>query len=690
MSASPRLSKAATGALLVAILLSFLPTGAQAFSSAGVNAVYFSFFSNYNPSLYAEPDAGVEVTVSGTGAVPAGSVDFYSSATLLGTVALDGTGKAFLDVTNLPVGQYDITAHYSGDTNYPATQSSPFTHFIYTRPTVLSLTSSANPITAGQPVTLTAVVTTGIPTVPVTEGTISINAYGNVLCSATIDAAGQVTCVTTALSTGIHLLDASYYGSNYLPSYANIVQSVNPKMALIEIQASPTTVPLGQTFDISLTVSAPPGNDPVPTGFVSLSAGATFICGSILDAQGTAHCTSPSTLSVGSHSLLATYSGDINYMFSASQPVTVTVGPGETGVTLVNLGADMPVLGESVMLSATVNVITGTQAQTICVPICGGPPIICPPLCGPPIICPPFCGPLPSTNLLTPTGQIEFKEGTTTLCTTALDVYGNATCETTLPTAGTHLLQAHYSGEATYEASSGSLSLTVQPATTQLTVTPAALSVVQGEPLGFNVTVAAATSGAGVPSGQVTVGEGSNSCVAQLTQGAGSCSLTFDTPGTHAVSATYAGDGNFSMSTAVTSVAVDSAPVPEKAQITLTIPAGNLKAGQSLTLTAEVSLVQVTAMDSASTAAVCELAGDVSFYDNETLLGTVPLAADCTATYVIASLTSGAHLFSASYDGESATSTSQPMPVNVDSPTALETPDQPTVGPQLFLPALAH
>jgi hypothetical protein len=214
--------------------------------------------------------------------------------------------------------------------------------------------------------------------------------------------------------------------------------------------------------------------------------------------------------------------------------------------------------------------------------------------------------------------------------------------------------------------------------------------VVQGEPLGFNVTVAAATSGAGVPSGQVTVGEGSNSCVAQLTQGAGSCSLTFDSPGTYAVSATYAGDGNFSSSTAVTLVAVDSAPVPEKAQVTLTIPAGNLTAGLPLTLTAEVSLVQVPVAGKNATVAACELAGDVAFYDNETLLGTVPLDADCTATYVIASLTTGAHLFSASYEGESATSTSQPMPVNVDSPTALDPYAQPSPGPQLFLPALAH
>ncbi len=60
--------------------------------------------------------------VSGAG-VPSGSVIFSDGGTTLGTVALDGSGRAALTTTALSLGSRSITAAYSGNTEFPAVTS---------------------------------------------------------------------------------------------------------------------------------------------------------------------------------------------------------------------------------------------------------------------------------------------------------------------------------------------------------------------------------------------------------------------------------------------------------------------------------------------------------------------------------------------------------------------------------------
>jgi hypothetical protein len=59
----------------------------------------------------------VQPTSSGN-PLPTGSVTFTDAGIVLGTVALDGTGKATLSTTTLPVGSHGVTATYLGDTSY--------------------------------------------------------------------------------------------------------------------------------------------------------------------------------------------------------------------------------------------------------------------------------------------------------------------------------------------------------------------------------------------------------------------------------------------------------------------------------------------------------------------------------------------------------------------------------------------
>ena len=63
----------------------------------------------------------------------------------------------------------------------------------------------------------------------------------------------------------------------------------------------------------------------------------------------------------------------------------------------------------------------------------------------------------------TPTGSVTFLDGDNSLGTVTLDVNGNATLTTSALTVGSHTITAQYSGDATYDDSSASLTQTVNP-----------------------------------------------------------------------------------------------------------------------------------------------------------------------------------------------------------------------------------
>jgi hypothetical protein len=94
-----------------------------------------------------------------------------------------------------------------------------------------------------------------------------------------------------------------------------------------------------------------------------------------------------------------------------------------------------------------------------------------------------------------------------------------------------------------------------------------------------NFTVAASTPGSGIPTGNVTVSDGVNSCIG--TVAAGTCSIALTTQGARTLTATYAGDSNFNAST--------SAGQPHSVNLitlTPTLPNGLKGVAYSRTITA--------------------------------------------------------------------------------------------------------
>ncbi len=157
-------------------------------------------------------------TVSGSAGTPTGTVTFMDGDMVLGTATLDDNGLATLDTSLLTAGDHDITASYSGDSNYSSGTSSDLTETVTTASTVTALTSSLNPAAAGAQVTFSVEVgsETGIPT-----GTVAFYDGSTLLDTETLDNVGTASFSTTDLALGDHSITAAYSGDgNFAASTA--------------------------------------------------------------------------------------------------------------------------------------------------------------------------------------------------------------------------------------------------------------------------------------------------------------------------------------------------------------------------------------------------------------------------------------------------------------------------------------
>jgi hypothetical protein len=119
--------------------------------------------------------------------------------------------------------------------------------------------------------------------------------------------------------------------------------------------------PFGQAVTFTATVTAQPGFDKgTPTGTVNFFDGPTSIGTPTLNSSGVATLMI-STLTVGPHSITATYSGDANFVTSTSPAVPQVVQnvPGATS-TALTIAPSTVALGTSVTLTATVSSTSGT------------------------------------------------------------------------------------------------------------------------------------------------------------------------------------------------------------------------------------------------------------------------------------------------------------------------------------------
>nr|MBP7476338.1 Ig-like domain repeat protein [Pyrinomonadaceae bacterium] len=163
-----------------------------------------------------------------------------------------------------------------------------------------------------------------------------------------------------------------------------------------------------------------------------------------------------------------------------------------------------------------------------------------------------------------PTGTVSFNLDGNVYCTNVpLNASAQAQCTLVgLPAlgGGTHVVVATYSGDPVFLASAGNLAggQLVNRANTTTTITNASSIppvVTVGQTLAINWAVNVVSPGVGTPFGNVTVSDGTVSCTATVS--AGTCSLTFVSPGPKTITVSYSGNPNFNPSTASISTTVN-------------------------------------------------------------------------------------------------------------------------------------
>ncbi|HWH12159.1 MAG TPA: Ig-like domain repeat protein [Solirubrobacteraceae bacterium] len=292
-----------------------------------------------SPSVFGQP---VTFTATVSPNDNGGTIAFKDGAGTIvgcGAQAVSGVSHQATCVTPaLSVGSHTVSAVYSGDGNYLGSTSANLTYKVNKAATTTTLTvSPASPSVFGQPVTFTATVAPVAPGAGTPTGTVTFTDGGTTIagCSArplSATSPDTATCTTAALSVAgsPHSIVATYGGDgSFLSSGSSAlsytVHKASTTTTVTASPASPSTFGQPVTFTASVAPVAPGAG--TPTGTVAFTVDGTAVGSPTL--SGTSHASvATSSLSAGSHTIGAAYSGDGSFLPSAgnlSYVVTCTV-----------------------------------------------------------------------------------------------------------------------------------------------------------------------------------------------------------------------------------------------------------------------------------------------------------------------------------------------------------------------------
>jgi hypothetical protein len=314
---------------------------------------------------------------------------------------------------------------------------------------------------------------------------------------------------------GSHTITAVYNGdSNFTGSQTD--DSASPQVVSkdgtgVALSSSVNPAVSGQTIVFRATVSALAPGTGTPTGTVDFKDGATDLTpGGVTLSAGEATF-STTSLAVGGHTITALYSGAPRY--TASQ-VNDAAAP-----EVVNKA------GTHTVLTASPNPGVFGQVVTFTVLVTHGP-----------------------LGSGTPAGTVTFLDGTKSIGSMTLNSAGRASFTTASLSRGNHAINANYSGDGNFLASTyTNFGETVLKDATTATVTANANPAVVGTTVTFTATLQASSPGAGTPTGTVTFLDITTTLGTGTLNAAGKATFTTSALalGTHAISVSYAGDNNF-------------------------------------------------------------------------------------------------------------------------------------------------
>jgi hypothetical protein len=470
----------------------------------------------------------------------------------------------------------------------------------------VTLSSSSNPSAVFGQVALTATVQPKFPGSGALSGSITFTDGGTTLGTSSVNSSGTANLSVTFTAVGDHPLEAVFSGSASFVggssgSLSQVVNRAVPSVALTSL-LNPSL--FGQSVSFHVAVSAVPSGT-IPTGSVSLNSGDLTIGVAVLDATGKAVITVTS-LPAGQFVLTAVYSGDAKYVEAFSASVVQTVNKSPAASTLV-ASPNPSIFGQSVTFTAVVTAAGGGSG--------------------------------------TPSGVVVFTDGGKSIGAANLDGTGKASLAVSSLGAGNHTITASYAGDGNFLASvSPTVPLTVNKSDTTTTLSSTPKPSVFGQSVILTVAVTASGGGARIPSGTVTIHDGTTTLGTSIVDGVGKATLTVSSlaVGSHSISVNYAGDADFNASSATGATGVTQTVNQSSTATSISSSANPAVFGQTITLTAAVD---ATGGGSGTPA------GSVTFRDGALPLGTTTLDAGAKATITLSSLAVGAHSITASYGG---------------------------------------
>jgi hypothetical protein len=283
----------------------------------------------------------------------------------------------------------------------------------------------------------------------------------------------------------------------------------------VSLKGAPSASVFGQPVTIQAVVTGAPPVPRTPSGWVTFKAGSATLGKVPVNSNGAATL-STKKLPVGTHTIIALYSGDDSFGSSSSSPWTQQVKKGPSHVALKVL-QNPSVFGQLVNLKATV---------TAAAPGSG-----------------------------TPLGSVTFKAGLVTLGTAPVGNNGVATCSTKKLPVGLDKITAIYGGDAHFVPSpSLPWGQVVNKDASHVVVHAWPNQVNFPKQVVISATVTTAAPGSGTPTGWVTFKDGFKTLGTAAVNNNGAATLPSKTlaKGTHGLVARYGGDSRFKASTSVT------------------------------------------------------------------------------------------------------------------------------------------
>jgi autotransporter-associated beta strand protein len=512
-----------------------------------------------------------------------------------GTDAITGTFNGLAEGATFTVSGTTFQISYVGGSN-----GNDVVLTALEAPTV-SVTADNNPTVYGQGVVYSVTVS-GSGVTP--TGNVSLIIDGATVETLALSSGTATFTSITALSVGSHTVSVSYEGAGLYATSTGILsgsQTVNQASTTTSVSPTPNPSVYGQSVTLTANVAATSPGAGTATGTVSFFDGATLLGSASL--SGGVATLSTSLLSIGSHSIMAVYAGDSNFVASSSSPSSQVISQAST-ISVVVSSDLSSAFGESVTLTATISAVA------------------------------------PGSG--TATGTVSYFDGATLLGTATLSS-GVATLTTSSFSVGTHSITAVYSGDSNF---SGSTSSTISQVIASSASTTALItsdnSTDLGEFITLTATVTVVSPGTGTPTGDVEFFAGSTSLgIGTLSSGVASLITTDLAAGSYDLTAVYLGTAEYASSS---SSMVPQTVATAATSLTIIASTSSTTVGNAITFTATLTDGSPFFMPPQ---------GSIIFRDQSgTILGEAMMI-DGVATLQVSSLTVGTYSIIAAYSGDS-------------------------------------